>query len=419
MGRPLIEQVVVAVPTTTGNQDITIAGFGTPKAAIVILSGAVSADTARAHGLLSIGFADSAGTAYVAGNCAQDAQATAATGRTNYNGSLVSFPNFAGGARTNEVATFVSWITDGIRINWATAPAAAYLMTVIFFGGNGTISSKVGSVDLGTGTAAINTTLGFTPSLIFPLGVGIAADLVTGGLSVTMGAWGPSSGQGSISSINVDAAATKDLQGYASNTNGFAQLTSAGLQYTVALGTYTNGFSATPSVSAASDIMGYLALEFAAGTGVNVSVETLPTATGAFSKTGLSFQPGFLLEASAKISAAIGTVDNVDSEGFTITGICRTRTGAASVFAAALGGDDGAATSDESSWYGYNANIEYTGVGGGSRATYASFTSFNADGWTKNLTATDAAAYKYLSVAIEANKPIPAFMNHRMQQGMS
>jgi hypothetical protein len=419
MGRPLIAQVSVAIPTTTGNQDITIAGFGTPKAAIVILSGAVSADTARANGLLSIGYADSAGTAYVAGNCAQDAQATAATGRTNYNGSLVSFPNFSGSARTNEVATFVSWITDGIRINWATAPAAAYLMTVIFFGGDGTISSKVGSVDLGTGTAAINTTLGFTPSLIFPLGIGVAADLVTGNLVVSMGAWTPSSGQGSITAVNIDAAATKDLQGYASSSAAFAQVFSAGLQYVVTLGTYASGFSATPSANSSSDVMGYLALEFDAGTGVNVSVETLPTATGSFSKTGLSFRPGFLLEASAKISAAIGTVDNADSEGFTVTGICRSRTGGDSVLAAALGGDDGAATSDESSWYGYDANIEYTGVGGGSRATYASFTSFNADGWTKNLTATDAVAYKYLSVAIEANKPIPVFMNHRMQQGMS
>jgi hypothetical protein len=67
-------------------------------------------------------------------------------------------------------ATFVSFITNGVRINWATgeAPASAYLINVIFFAGTD-VTADVGSIAAPTtvdGTVDI-TTIGFEPDIVF------------------------------------------------------------------------------------------------------------------------------------------------------------------------------------------------------------------------------------------------------------
>lgn len=417
MAGPSIARTSVAIRTTTGLQDITVSGFGTPKAAIIIISTALSAGTIQAGAILGVGWTD--GTNSVcSGMASEDGTLSSNCGRAHTSTKIITLPNYTGSALIVE-ANFDSWVTDGVRINVTTSDGSAYLMNVILIGGAGTISAAAGQVSLGTGTSAINTTVGFTPSLVLFHGTGTANSTITTAGKFCFGASVPGASQAAVAFAEADATADGTSAALVSSSYGYAEVdTTPAMTYGVSIGTYANGFSATPSASASSDVMGYLALEFPAGNGVSVTTETLPTSTGSYSKTGLSFTPGFLLTAAAGVSTAVGTVDDADAESFSLTTVTRTGT-TTSLCSTSYGVDDGAATMDTSADHNTTYEVEYSGTANGTRRAYSSFTSFNSDGWTKNLTATDAVAYKSLSLAIQANSSVAAFMFHRRMQGMS
>src|SRR4030065_1189114 len=142
----------VACNTSTGTQDITISGCGTPKAARFTLVRAATDGTAANHAVISYGFTD--GTRQFAISFEdENALATTETYQAKSSALVVRIGNGGADGTLEGSAEFSAWITDGVRIDWTDAPDAAYLLIVDLFGGTD-LSVYAGEQDLGTGRRA-------------------------------------------------------------------------------------------------------------------------------------------------------------------------------------------------------------------------------------------------------------------------
>jgi hypothetical protein len=157
----------VAAKTTTGTQDITISGFGTPVAAIFVMSRGVSNGTAAVHSNLSIGFTDGTNERVMTSND-EDAQATSDSARLlDATTEVITMTAEGDSATTIATASFSSWITDGVQINWGTVTGDGERLMVILFGGTD-MSAKVGSTTM-TATPEDETGVGFQPDVVLTL----------------------------------------------------------------------------------------------------------------------------------------------------------------------------------------------------------------------------------------------------------
>src|SRR4030067_3169683 len=152
----------VACNTSLGTQDITISGFGPPKAARFTLIRAVTDGPAANHAVISYGFTD--GTRQFAVSFEdENALATTETYQAKSSALVVRIGNGGADGTLEGSAAFSAWITDGVRIDWTDAPDEAYLLIVDLFGGPA-LSVYAVKTDLGTGTRAIDiTAIGFEP----------------------------------------------------------------------------------------------------------------------------------------------------------------------------------------------------------------------------------------------------------------
>lgn len=158
--------ISTAEPGATGNQDYTITGFGTPVAVMIIGSSNTSFDTKQADANTSIGFSDGTNSrATTAGY--EDNVGTSDARRMAVDAVYVR--NRPTAPQTvDAVAEFVSFITNGVRLNWTTVPPTVRKITVILFGGTG-VTARVGdftpSGSVG-GTVAISS-LPARPEVVF------------------------------------------------------------------------------------------------------------------------------------------------------------------------------------------------------------------------------------------------------------
>ncbi len=153
-----------ALPVGTGTFDLTNAGLGQPKAAIVSMSYGTVAGTAATHGNMSYGFTD--GTTHRFGSI-NDKDGV---GTTDVHGicGLILGELCTPGTGTIEVAlAFDSFITDGIRIDQTTASGNQELYTVILFYG-ADVSAHVQSQSAGGSVDEVVdiTTVGFKPDVV-------------------------------------------------------------------------------------------------------------------------------------------------------------------------------------------------------------------------------------------------------------
>lgn len=158
-----------ACNTSTGNQTITATSgvAATPKAAIVVIGGATTAAAITAHARMGLGMTDGTNSRAM-GFMAEDAigAGTADTGFRIDNAAVVNIP-LTGSEAIDARATFVSFGTDNITINWADAPATALLGFVVFFYGDDlkpNVTNLASSATIG-GTASV-TGLPFAPNTL-------------------------------------------------------------------------------------------------------------------------------------------------------------------------------------------------------------------------------------------------------------
>jgi uncharacterized protein YejL (UPF0352 family) len=145
---------------SSGNDDYTSTDFGTPKAALIFMGQGLVDGTAVAHGMGSIGFYDGTNVRNVS-SFYTDAVGTSITDR--YMNTSV-FVNEATSNQGSDRTATVSFITDGIRLNWSGAGSTHEVTVVLFTGSD--LTAGVGSASLpSTGSADID--VGFTPDVVF------------------------------------------------------------------------------------------------------------------------------------------------------------------------------------------------------------------------------------------------------------
>lgn len=141
--------VRVAARTTAGTQDITVPGLGASSLikAVLLFATLASVDGVAAAGAaLSVGWTNG-GTQRVCGTCSRNGTTTpSAFSQANTTDVVLLLDPASADAAGPSVsvygrAAFDSFITDGVRINWTTAPATAVYLVCVITAGVQAISS--------------------------------------------------------------------------------------------------------------------------------------------------------------------------------------------------------------------------------------------------------------------------------------
>jgi hypothetical protein len=402
--------VTIATVQTTcdtaggGTQNITTTDLGglTPKAAVLIVSGATTLDTAAAGARLGVGFTD--GTNQFSFSIqSEDGQGTTDTDRRSENDELVSIM-LANGLVDGE-ANFSAFIANGITIAWGDYPASAYYITAIFFAGTD-VSAYCGSFTPNTtqNSSVDVTTVGFEPDVVLFLYNHIVSipdknqhAILSFGAAVNDGA----DSQACTSSYWLHGQATTDnqLALFGSYAFGFPAITVG------EIGTFdADGFTCTTRLGNNLRPPGFLALNFNSVITAGLDVLTTPTSTGnqAFTVSLGGETPQLAIMGMTKADA-IDTV-YTDSRGGTAGFyVCDADDEASH----AVQDEDGQATSDTQSYAAAKATLDdHDGTG----LFDASFVSFAADMVRLNFQETDSTARKWwcLSFGSEAAAAAPS-----------
>lgn len=162
-------------PSSTGTQDYTSAGFGTPVACMVIGTTNTSTDSVQGNLNGTIGFTDGSNERSVTCTYVDNVSTSRSrrfTVDTVYARNDVDYSN-----NLSKTASFDSWITDGVRLNWTLTDDEEFNIIVILIGGDDVTAecgdlTPNGSVD---GTTQVSG-LSNEPQVIFFIGNGRAFD---------------------------------------------------------------------------------------------------------------------------------------------------------------------------------------------------------------------------------------------------
>lgn len=135
MASAIIRSVVANAITGGGpTQDFTISGFGTPVAAMIVVTSRASSFGVADEMQFSWGITD--GT-FEGGVAARDRDNVGTTDvkQLMFDNAMVRLPS-PSGTTFDAVAVFSAFITDGIRLSWSTIPSTAYQVIVTLWGGD-------------------------------------------------------------------------------------------------------------------------------------------------------------------------------------------------------------------------------------------------------------------------------------------
>jgi hypothetical protein len=380
------KKVLTGTITGSGSTDFTSPGFGTPDAAIVFFSLANTANNPATTARISIGFWDGT-TQYCVGSEAADNQ-------TSSNTSGVSAAYV--GALFSDRAWSISNITDGVRISWVSGAAlsVSLYVTVILLGG--LTNKKVGSVDLGSSTSAINVTApGFPANLVFLATIAKDGAGTRDGQRLSFGAAHINSSgavsQGSVALYSEDALADTKSGCYVNDSAAITGAANDGVGWQQTVTANASGFTLTPSASAAGVDGYYLAIQLPDPNKAHVAIDDARTSAGTEAYTGAGFTPEVLILVAGLASA----VDTITQAGSFMLGAGDATTERCVVVC----DEDAQAVSDTESYCEAGSILHLRNDAGTANAV-ATIDSFDADGWTLNYSDGASSAWKMLAIAI-------------------
>jgi hypothetical protein len=304
------------------------------------------------------------------------------------------------------LATFSAWITDGIRINWTDAPASAYLVTCVLFGG---IDLSVAVGDW-TGSATVNGTsvgtTGFQPDQIIVIGRTLEFDLITTSaiLSIGFAERGPTPPKNHCSSIYIVNGA-----GTAADINHesvqYCARTGNGVSYQEITAIGATDFTATTRSAGGAYKYSFLALKYGGGVSSWQGIISSPNSTAVpynHDTTTPGIQPQFAFQLLTA-SQVTGTNHSSSATGAGAYGTCVFD--GTSIFTNHIGDDDAATPTIDTESFSSNdlrcreSNPAHTNL------FAASFVSFIATGWQHNYTTGNATTRLWPTMAIGANPP--------------
>lgn len=381
-----------AARTTAGTQDFTSSGFGTPKAAMCLVSYGATNGTAVSHAGLSVGFTD--GTRQHAMSVrSKHGVTTTVTGRRADTTDLLVLADPDGAVILR--VQFSAWITNGLRVNYSVAPSTAYQVSCTLFGGAGITNAYVNTVTTPS-TVDLSTTVstvGFQPDVV------IGAVNGDGSYNDTNQSQGDLSIGYAINGATQKAHSWSDVTGLGTTSvlarNLSNRIGRSGINsQQVELQNFTSsGFDATTRGSSFSATLGYLALKLSGIAATGLAIDS-PTATGSRSITGINGIPQWGL----LVSGAVGSVDTTTIDGNAEAFGLSTFTSAAQS-CVAIASDDAVTTTATESMVDSkpvclrkDAGLFYS----------ASFTSFSSGTATFNYATANGTARKWIGLFLSA-----------------
>lgn len=387
-----VTRAAVTTGAVASTQDITVTGFGTPSAALLVYTSGVTDGTIAASSRWGIGATDgTTSAAYI--TRATDAQATSSTGR-NSNADRVIL-SISDGATTVDGYCTGALITDGIQLTVGDQMPAGYLVTVVLFSSN--CSASVINWNLGTVTTAQDVnTVGFTPDVVFAFSHG---DALAGGSGFNITTFGVAVNDGSATQRSIgtrnrtSTASGQPVEGYYDNRVGTSiTATATTMVYDLLISDFdASGFSVTASASAGSDYVTFLSIKLPTGDQFKLFDVTVPT-TGSIAVTSPNFTPYFGLMNFIAGPTAANTLD--DSNGL---GLSLAVFDASAIYTNSISSQDAADPTVEKSL----ADDSFTLLkADGTTETTSSGYAFDSQGWDVTLTANPAAAILGFGLAI-------------------
>jgi len=396
-----IETAVITgtTPTSTGTKSFESSGFGTPQAAIIMISAANGTNNPESGALIGVGFTDGTRDGYVTAGC-DDNVSTSNTARGLNTTAVLALVN---GDQTALVAAdFSAWATNGITLNFSTVDSVAYNISITLI--KGCTNVYAGSAQLTTTGVNNITTPNFSGNLVYAATVGYNTLGLSTNAIKTFGAAHNSSTdtvtQGCISLSSVDNQADETASVVSRDDCGIGQLHSGTQNWKGSFEDFdATGFSInTGSDSPGSDYIVYLFLDTGDEDGVDISIVSAPTSTGTWNVTDPGWEPqSVILGMTSNRSLNIPKPTDPIFYGMAMfdgtTEACL-----------AVDFDDAAATTDNQSNFSSSNGVELYSWGGSSHDLLyqGSFTAFDSLGYDFSFpTYIDATGTHWLSIAIK------------------
>ena len=411
-GRGGVEVASAAALTGVGantKQTFTVEGFGTPVAALFLMTTNTSLDTVVGPGGgsgFSFGFTDGTTSRVVCHACGDDDEDAVKASCTN---RVIMALDYITESSTVGEASFSRFIEDGVEITWNKVLADSRLITVVLLGSNVTDQAKVIST-LSTSTPLDITSIGFNPDLVIslsPLGgssgefvQASSASLIQPHNSISLGvATDGGAHQQAFSYFNTQntttvaaAVASAAIQAYHAPTFTGNSLTVSDFD--------DQGLTITEASSGAQEVA-LLCLSMPTTQVWSGRVQT-PTSTGSEQTiAGLPFKPNFLMMFTSRIPT-LDTRDqtaNAGAFGVAVTDGVTSRHVTQYFDVGAGTNNVGNLISD--SFIEQRLDDRSTGTG----YHKAEFVSFDSDGATLNWTSTDSTAREFIAIATQFKNP--------------
>lgn len=385
---------------TTGIQQFTsatIAGL-TPAAVLLLDPNHDPTNDPNETAVFSVGIGMVAGgDDFHTGIWSADNSATTNTARHSHSGR-VTHPLDNGGTGL-KTATGVT-ISGGIELDYTTNNSPSLRAVFAAFAGSD-VTAAVSDIDLTGGPSTLDqSTLGFEPDILLianpcrstgnlSLGMNYSFGIAVNDGSDTQRCvlWSEANGLGD--SRPFQTLRTDCVAGEASDADG-------SLTYKVTASDFdASGFSVTTSASAGSDEIVYTALKLT-GRRFKLVDFTTPTATGAFSITGVGFTPRFAILIGTNLEA---TDSHPGSTSDNQSGLSICLIGSDEQWSASWRINSGEVTTDTAS------QCSAVAIMGASAtdcdAISGTFTAWTSDGVTLNITATQGSGKKFFGLFVE------------------
>ena len=396
--------------TSTGTQDITITDFGTPQIAMFFFNGENStADGVTSHAIIGMGATDGT-TQWALAMSEEDGVGNNDGGKNQRIDRVVNILDENTGVPAK--ASFDSWITDGIRINWdANTLSTGVLVTCVLIGGATnayTYYKKWGYV--------VNQTVditdpGFEPDFVLFGCIGTPYLNNTADYGMFSFGFGINDNDVTQKCIAYGTANNAAISGYGMQvfSNRVASQTiNTGTSWAAELSDFdANGFSLTSRLgSGGGDWIFYIAIktEKAVWSG---SIDS-PTSTGNHAVTGTKLDPDFVFMMESMVQTEDTFISTGDAGGFAITAFDDTNEYCHGIATE----DDVTVTNTES---GLDNIAVYYNKDDGTAAFDATHVSMDEGGWTLNYSTVDGTTRKWIAFAIGtavAGEPIILIAQH-------
>ena len=387
--------------TSTGNQSITISGFGTPKAAIIEVIQATTLGTLAAGAGGSYGACTGASNRWSVAFRSEDNVSTSDQYTLFQNDEVVSLVDDAGSLEAE--ADFNAWVTDGIQINWATAPGTAYLMIVTLFGGTDlSAHADVEQMSNSASTAHDVTNPGFEPDVVFTSLTRFGPGTISANTYHCRG-FVHNDGAGGITQYSAahnwrDNRTTTQSFLYLEDRGGAVQLLASGNLdwYAVFSAFDSSGFTITETNNGANNqYVCYLALAFDGVVDSAVFYDDTATSTGNDASTAPGIEPQFVSLIPTIATAFQTTYSNSTAGSFGQAYFTED-----DEYASSYTDEDNASTTNTSSGA-ENASMFLHGHTQLIVAE-ATFVSMDASGYTINYSTAPGTARRHIGIAIGA-----------------